>query len=200
MKLQNVALALGLAAIGAVQQVKMAQAAMFSFDFSSLGAGSDSGFLSVTTDDATNLIQAITGTINGDTVTGLSNGPFEYDPETPGVYVYTPDNKIAFESGNIKTSYTGFGVNTTGLTYNFYSLFAPEDNSALAVLDGVASFDSQGIILTNNSPGTDEFPVGSNFDGITATAVPEPNAQAALLGLPLLVGMQMLKKRKAVKA
>jgi len=196
MKIKNLTLALSLAGLGALQQVTAAGAVVINFS-----GGPDAGSLDVTTEQ-NNAITGISGTVNGQTVTGLYTGTLDFSAESgtaPGTDVFPVDNVLSFNGSNVSTSFNGVGVVTSGGSiFNLYSTAAAKlPSGSLATLDSIALFSSPTTLVRNNSAATLDFPNSSNFPGIQATAVPEPASTLGLLALGALGGGSTLKKKLA---
>jgi hypothetical protein len=196
MKVHNIALALGMAGLSWSTNIAFAQAANFSFQGS-----------------------------NGYTATGSyttkSNAPTSFSEvassTTPFSTQYLQDVTLSVFDSNNTLLQSGSSV-TNGTSSDQYLLFTTTATGDISGIDISTQFpanNSPYYYLTNNTdPSGNEVPVGTTtynlfqYDqgtdtatflasatSLVTTSVPEHETGLMVLGLPLLIGVGMLKKR-----
>jgi hypothetical protein len=186
MNINNIAVALGLAGLGVLQQISSAQALTWNWSYSSTDSLINAAgiFTSTDTTDALGYytITGITGTRNGINISSL----VPTGQTVGGISTQPIDNLISVNQPQL--TFNGFGYklenDATDTIYNPYF----SDNTGNVYRE----YNSPNNGAVDAFPGND-LPPQINFQ---ATPIPENLSFTPLAIVPLFIGLRGLKKRR----
>ncbi len=168
--------------------IQAASALSWNWNYSGTGIGASGTF--ITNDTANNLgfyqISGISGTRNGETITGLQPA----GTPIPGNEPFNVDNLISLNSEQLTGN--GFGYSTSGGSYSspFFASFLPKPGY-------LEVFSAPPIVPGFENLGLEDSELPISFSA-TIVTVPEPNSIFSLLALGIIgAGLASKPKKQA---